>query len=89
MFPTQNARGETCIQYQFRIVRRLPPDQYLVQFFSFIDGSPAELKAYSENFLLGDDVKLYPNHVDWDNAAEHNSETRRTRRAYIKREAVD
>src|SRR5215204_2355987 len=49
--------GERRIQYQFEIIRPFPPDRWVVQLFSFWDGSPTELAVYTEEFLLGDAVQ--------------------------------
>ena len=57
--------GEKTIQYQFRIIRPLPPDRWVVQYFSFMDSGPTNLAVYPESFLLGPDVKLYANQENW------------------------
>jgi hypothetical protein len=57
--------GHKRIQYQFRVVRRLPPNRWVVQFFSFWDGTPNKLGVYTEDFLLSDDVALYQTEEIW------------------------
>jgi hypothetical protein len=47
------------IEYQFQIVRRLDGDRHVIQYFSFLDGSPSQLGVMTEAELLGPDVKLY------------------------------
>jgi hypothetical protein len=51
--------GHRRVQYQFRILRRLPPRRWIVEMYSFLDGTPNKLTIYPEDFLLGDDVALY------------------------------
>jgi hypothetical protein len=53
----------------------MPPDRWVVQLFSFMDGRPTEVQVYPESFLLGDDVKLYAEHSEWLYA--HECRTRR------------
>lgn len=55
----------TMIQYQFQIIRKMDGDRYVVQYFSFMDGSPTQVGVYPEDFLLGPDVKLYANDELW------------------------
>jgi hypothetical protein len=62
------------IQYQFRIVREFPPDRWLVQFYSAWDGTPNCLKAYSTEYLLGEDVRLFPDEESWLEAYRKSSE---------------
>lgn len=57
--------GRKRVEYQFRILRRLPPGRWVVQLFSFWDGAPNKLAAYTEDFLLGDDVALYRTEEIW------------------------
>ena len=61
-------RGHKRIQYQFRVVRAVPPDRWAVQFYSFADGSPNKLAVYTESYLLSDDVALYPDAESWTEA---------------------
>jgi hypothetical protein len=58
-------RGHKRIQYQFRVVRAVPPDRWAVQLYSFMDGSPNKLEVYSESYLLSDEVALYPDAESW------------------------
>jgi hypothetical protein len=57
--------GHRRVQYQFRIVRRLPQRRWVIELYSFWDGTPNKLAVYSEDFLLGDDVALYRNEEIW------------------------
>ena len=57
--------GHRRVQYQFRVLRRLPPRRWICQMFSFLDGTPNKLTVYSEDFLLGDDVALYCSEEIW------------------------
>jgi hypothetical protein len=68
------------IQYQFEIIRHMPPDRWVAQLFSFMDGRPTEVTVYAESFLLGDEVKLYAHHGEWLYASERNAEQKRDRR---------
>jgi hypothetical protein len=65
------------IQYQFQIIRRVPPDRWLVQLFSFVDGRPTQAQVYPESFILSEDVKLYILHDEWCGAHEAECERRR------------
>jgi hypothetical protein len=47
------------IEYQFRIIRGLSGNRWLVQLSSFWNGRPAGVKAFTEDYLLGEDVHLY------------------------------
>lgn len=47
------------VQYQFQIIRSLKGDRYVIQYFSFLDGSPTNLGVMSEAEMLGPDTKLY------------------------------
>ena len=69
--------GHKRIQYQFRVVRRLPPGRWIVQFFSFWDGTPNKLGVYAEDYLLSDDVALYRTEEIW--RAEYDKAERRYR----------
>ena len=57
--------GHRRVQYQFRVLRCLPPRRWVVEFYSFWDGTPNKLSVYSEDFLLGDDVVLYRTDEIW------------------------
>jgi hypothetical protein len=61
----RDQNGHQRVQYQFRILRRLPPGRWVVQLFSFWDVTPTQLRAYAEDFLLSDDVALYRNEEIW------------------------
>jgi hypothetical protein len=62
-YVNRNSKRE--LQFQFRVVRALPPDRWIVQFYSFFDGSPNKLGIFSESYLLGDDCALYPDAETW------------------------
>lgn len=47
------------IEWQFRVVRRIGFNQYLVQLFSWLDGAPTNLATLAEKDLLGIRCKLY------------------------------
>lgn len=68
---------ERTIQYQFRIIRKLEPDRYIIQYFSFLDGSPDCLGVMPETELLGPSVKLYATAELWNIACETESEKHR------------
>jgi hypothetical protein len=55
----------TIIQCQFQIIRKMDGDRYVVQYFSWLDGSSTECGVYPESQLLGPDVKLYANQELW------------------------
>jgi hypothetical protein len=57
--------GERQLQYQFRVVRALPPARWIVQLYSFFDGTPNQLAVYSEDFLFGENCALYPDAATW------------------------
>jgi hypothetical protein len=46
-------------KYSFQIIGALPPDRWVVEYFSAVDGLRTNLAVYLESFLLGDDVRLY------------------------------
>jgi hypothetical protein len=75
--PDQKEPDTKVIQYQFEIIRRMSPDRWVVQLFSFMDGRPTEVQVYPENFLLGDDVKLYTEHSEWLYAYEREGSRQR------------
>ena len=72
--------GEKTIQYQFQIIRPMPPDRWVVQYFSFWDGSPTNLAVYPESFLLGPDVRLYSDQETWHEAHQDQCDRERWRR---------
>jgi hypothetical protein len=43
----------------------LPPRRWVVQFFSFLDGTPNKLGVYPESYLIGDDCALYQSEEIW------------------------
>jgi hypothetical protein len=57
--------GRKRIQYQFRVLRAMPPDRWIVQYYDFFDGCPNKLAVYSESFLLSNDCALYPDAETW------------------------
>jgi len=68
---------EQMIQYQFQIIRKLEPDRYIIQYFSFLDGSPTNLGVMPETELLGPSVKLYATAELWNGAYETSMRWRR------------
>ena len=56
------------IQYQFRIIRKMDTGRYVIQYYSFMDGSPNALGVMTEAELLGDAVRLYPDAETWNTA---------------------
>jgi hypothetical protein len=62
--------GQKMIQYQFRIVRKMDESRYVIQYYSFMDGSPNVLGVMAETELLGDTVRLYPDAETWNAAYE-------------------
>lgn len=62
------------IQYQFKILRKMDSNRYVVQYFSFMDGSPTRVGVYSEAELLGDTIKLYATTASWNDAYEKDCE---------------
>ena len=65
--------GKRQLQFQFRVVRALPPDRWVVQFYSFMDGCANKLAVYSESYLLSEDVALYPDAATWHAGYEEHS----------------
>jgi hypothetical protein len=45
--------GDKSVQFQFEIIRRLPPDRWVVQHFSFMDGRPTNVTVYPKAFCWG------------------------------------
>jgi hypothetical protein len=73
--------NETRIQWQFEIIRRMRGDRYVVQLFSWMDGSPTEVKVMTEADLLGPDVRLYATIEQWNIAYEKEASRHRYRQA--------
>jgi hypothetical protein len=71
--------GHKCTQstgklhFQFRIVRKLTGQRYIVQFYSWVDGRATTVGMMSEEELLGQNVKLYADAESWSLAAEQSS----------------
>lgn len=65
------------IQYQFRIIRKMDGDRYVIQYFSFWDGEPTNLGVMTEAELLGPSVKLYATTELWNHTYEEASQRRR------------
>jgi hypothetical protein len=57
--------GKRQLQFQFRVVRALPPDRWIVQLYNFFDGAPNQVAVYSEDFLFGENCALYPDAATW------------------------
>lgn len=70
------------VQRQFEIIREVKRDRYLVQYFSWIDGSPVEVGVMPESEVLGSSVKLYSTREDWVWAYEKASAYRRAREGW-------
>jgi hypothetical protein len=71
--------GARRIKYQFEIIRRLPPDRYIVQLFSWLDGSTTNAHVMTEAELLGPDTVLYVTELDWHAACEKEDQRNRWR----------
>ena len=71
---------EKMIQFQFKILRRMHGDRYVVQLFSFMDGGPTNVGVYPEAELLGPDVKLYADMELWNEGYEKSMQRVRWRR---------
>jgi len=71
------------IQYQYQIIRKMEGDCYVIQYFSFLDGSPNNVGVYPESELLGPNVKLYATADLWNEAYEKASRRRRIARESI------
>jgi hypothetical protein len=72
--------GDRVVQYQFRIIRTLPADAYVVQYFSFLDGRPTDLGRMTGAELWGPNVTLYSTEGDWVWGYEKASDQARYRR---------
>jgi len=70
---------EQIIQYQFRVIRRMDAERWIVQFFSYLTGEPTQIGVYPESVLLGETVKLYPDEAGWLGAAEQDGHRYRLR----------
>jgi hypothetical protein len=60
----QNAE-RLALQYQFKIIRKMEGNRYVVQYFSFMDGDPTNVGVCQESELLGPNVKLYATEQLW------------------------
>lgn len=79
--PDPENADERIIQYQFRIVRKMEGERYVVQYYSCWDGDPTSVGVYSEAELLGPNVRLYLHDVLWRDAfTEENERWARRRR---------
>lgn len=79
--PDLDAGGDaTMIQYQFEIIRTMEGARYVVQLFSWIDGSPTTVSVMSEAEMLGPTVKLYSTREDWCEGYDKESRKRRFER---------
>ena len=68
------------IQFQFEIIRKLEGARYVIQYFSFFDGTETNLGVLPEAELLGPNVKLYATAELWNLGYEKESDRRRARR---------
>ena len=80
--PDEQQPDRMRMQFQFEIIRPVPPGRWLVQLFSFMDGRPTNVVVYPESFLLGETVKLYLSHDEWHYAHERESQWRREERTH-------
>lgn len=72
--------GALVIQYQFKIIRGMKGDRYVVQYFSFWDGTPTNVGVMTEAELLGPTVKLYATAELWNVGYEKEAARRSSRR---------
>jgi hypothetical protein len=72
------------IQYQFEIIRRMEGDRYVIQYFSFLDGSPTNVSVMTEAELLGPDVRLYATTELWNVYEKSQRECDRRRSAWAR-----
>jgi hypothetical protein len=68
------------VQYQFQIIHKMEGARYIVQYFSFMDGSPTEVGVFPEDELLGPNCKLYATAELWHEAYEKDCKQRRWHR---------
>ena len=70
-------KDERTIRFRFQVIRKLDGERsqtrYLVQYFSFVDGTPNHVGVYTEYELLGPGVKLYLSEATWNAACEQDS----------------
>ena len=76
----EGADGDRMIQYQFKIIRRMHGDRYVIQYFSFMDGTPTNVGVMTEAELLGSTVTLYATAELWNVGYEKEAERRKWRR---------
>lgn len=53
------------INLQFKIVRKVNENLYMIQFYSFWFGEPTNIEARTLEFLIGPNCKLYANYNTW------------------------
>lgn len=72
-------------EHQFRIVRRVNPELYMIQFYSFVFGEAMNVESRQRDVLLGPTCKLYTDHAVWcevmDRQIERDAERWRAERA--------
>lgn len=74
LVPIEEVPGRKEIQFQFKIIRKLEGQRYLVQYFSYMTGGPTNLGVYAEDVLVGEDVKLYATEELWREADQKSAE---------------
>jgi hypothetical protein len=85
--PDLDNPGEETIRFQFQIIRKLDATRYVIQYYSFWDGTPNNLGVMPEADLLGDNVKLYPSAELWRSVADELGEREWHRRNVRERPA--
>lgn len=80
--PDPNHPDQMMVNYQFRVLRPMDAERWVVQFYSFLDGTPNRLGVYAESFLLGPNVRLYPDEDTWHEGYEKDCEKYMDRRGY-------
>ena len=61
------------LHFQFRILRKMAGERYMVQFYSWVDSRATTVGVMSEEELLGQNVTLYTDAESWGFAAEKAS----------------
>lgn len=62
------------IEKQFKIVRQVDSQSYLVQLFSWMDGLPTNLQKYGTDLLTSKQCRLYSDADQWRELADRQSE---------------
>ena len=69
-FHIMSINGEEKIQYQGSISQALDNDYYLVQFYSFLDGTKTRLEIFHISHMVY--WRLYETNEDWVSAYNHS-----------------